>query len=142
MKYFTQIIVLLLCVTVWIGYEVSAQTTNSQDEAQTLYEDTKSFFTLVDQSDNVQCKTHITEIVIGTNLFEFYGDMGLVDMTVGDLERQGYNVRILATRQPALLRVLAIRDRINEELSSEDIDRMKLDLERLQGNWNSCIENR
>ena len=139
MKYFTQIIVLLLCITVWIGYEVSAQT-NNQDEAQTLYEDAKSFFTLVDQSDNVQCRTQITEISRGTDLFEFYGDMGLVDMTVSNLERQGFNVRTLAIRQPALLRVLDLRDRINEELSLEDIDRMRQDLQRLTEEWSSCIE--
>ena len=145
MKYFTQIIVLLLCITVYTGYEVSAQTTNSQnEELDQLYEDSKSFFELVDESDHVQCKTSSATLFRDnmTSLFHFFGDMTLVDRYIYGYRRQGYNVRALARFNPALTDILAIEDRIQSDTSSLDIALMRGELETLEEGWNSCLENR
>lgn len=147
MKYFVQFIV-SLCITICIGYKALAHqnTTSSQANLQELinrlYEDTKSFSTSVDQSDNAQCRTHTIEEFQTTDLFEFYGDMSLVDITVGQYERQGYNVRALTRFNPALTKILAIEDRITSDTSLEDLDLMRQTLEKLEQEWISCLENR
>ncbi len=66
MKYFFKFTILLLCMTVLTGYEVLAQQntdspsqTNDQTALLNHLEDVESFYTLVGESDNVQCTDEI-----------------------------------------------------------------------------------
>ena len=148
MKYFAKFIVLSLCITVLTGYEALAQqdtssasqTDNQEVSMDRLYEDTKSFSTLVDESDNSQCRIQVEDSFVHTNLIVFYGARAWVDQLYSQLRRNGF-INPGLVRTPALDIAENYLDNVISETSSGDIEFMRGELESLEGEWNSCVEN-
>ena len=177
MRYFTKFFLSLLCVIVWTGYNAlayqetnsSPQTDNQDIPFKAFYEQTKSFFDTVDQSDTVQCRVHLENSFTGTRLIEFYGAVTLVGRIRSQMKRLGLDPNVnpssnpqlgeqsrlkkppglaLAssinsssrTSQGILQAALDHRDSVISNISSEDVDIMRQELERLQEQWSLCLE--
>ena len=170
MRYFTKFILLLLCVTVWTGYNALAyQETNSSPQKtdnpdvlksyqakyffdeplRSFYEQAKSFFDTVNQSTNLQCRVHLERSFTNTSLIEFYGSVVLLDRIRSEL----LQLRLDDPRMTSysyLFHILSAvsdyEDIVTHNLSSEYnlssayIDPMRKELEELQEQWSLCLE--
>ena len=130
----------LLCVTIWTGYKVSAyQDNNSSSRAdnqaslEIFYQDVRSFFNVVTKPDNDQCRAYISERSRTTDLFRFYEDKSLFELTVSrfDINPSAEVFFMLDRAQYSLERTIS-------EISLEDV---REELEVLQAQLDSCLEN-
>ena len=172
MRYFTKFFLSLLCVIVWTGYNAlayqetnsSPQTDNQDIPFKAFYEQTKSFFKTIDQSDIVQCRVHLGKSFTGTSLIEFYAAIALVNRIRSQMMQLGLDPHVnpssnsqlgeqsrliqpglaLANSSSRLHRILQAaldyRDSVINNISSEDMDIMRRELERLQEQWSLCLE--
>ncbi len=111
----------------------SSSRADNQTSLEIFYQDVRSFFNVVTKSDNDQCQAYISERSRTTDLFRFYEDKSLFELTVSrfDISPSAEVFFMLDRAQYSLERTIS-------EISLEDV---REELEVLQAQLDSCLEN-